>query len=316
MLDNWPARKATVDRVNRLDRIISRFKASTILSKRFERCWESALLAIEDLQRESLTDSGSSSLDVARNMKRAWVSLDNAYLNEEYRLDGLTIYSERPSVSLSIPIIIVRREGPWEMAEEMGHIIRNHPFGKIALLTSAQSHDPKDTVMKMIGNASFLEGFDYGYAAKLQSKIQAPFGGDWLRDAREDPSFWKILREAINMGKVLAAREILDDPSVAAAIRHGIAMSPLASKDPWVRYIQQVEVAHYERYGKWLSPLKFRKSIGAIVSKNPSLTPQGEMIGYELSFNIESPCSKFPAITRDALDIKVRGCIDRERAKK
>ncbi len=113
-------------------------------------------------------------------------------------------------------------------------------------------------------------------ATSLDGSMYIPLGSgkdmNWLHDARESDSFWRILDAAVNFGERLQLLEIYGDGEVEKSVKNFI-LSPLGKKaGPWEPVILEA-IEQLETQNKPSSPAKVFKHLGGVKDKEKDCEP-------------------------------------------
>lgn len=195
--------------------------------------WEKYLAASEAEEAHRLRSEGVGEKLVARRLRIGWAVVDPAKLNTIERLPVSYHREEPPAGSMKFPAVIVRRSGPWEGARDMDSALGARP--EVRTLRRGQFPDPMNTVAavnRLLLQATRQGGKLKSMAIKLSLSLDGPgIVEPWNHEARQSLTFWKIIHQALAIGKELGQAGILEDPEVKATIAQGIDMErPKAGK--------------------------------------------------------------------------------------
>lgn len=158
-----------------------------------------------------------------RYLRMGWAVLESFILNKNLQLDRFSLHLEAiPDTDKpTLPVVIVRREGAWEMSHEMLAEVRNHP--QIRAISAARNYrqSPEEFVREM-ACSRLGKIFDPGVGDDLLSYLSRPILPTPVREAFDFDVFWKIMRCAVELGIEIGREESKD--KLEPVICQGVAM--------------------------------------------------------------------------------------------
>jgi len=294
-----------------LDNKLLSFSPSHATSEEFQGYWENLLKAAHDLESERLSQGGVPENSVEKYLSRGWAVFENQKVNGAGTIAPTSFSKEEPHGWIpSIPVVLLQCDGIWRLAPCLEIALLHHP--SLRALGDAQEWSPGkafDEARRIINDArkhlppsgldhnSSIEGPAYnieiGLLADQLAKQISPKA--WESSSEQAEPFWSIVRDALQLGKLMGEHRILTDPDFVKFARRAVALQSgsKSRNDPWLNAIREAQSS----LPKPLTAAKLLKHFGG----------EEDYQTQKLSFPAGTPMYGLPPINRSQFDNKVRG---------
>jgi hypothetical protein len=240
--------------------------------------WERLLDWHAEKEREWLLENTGKTHAGMRLVQRRWAVLNrvrNAY-------DYLEM---RPSPELhAIPIIVVNWHGTWDLPTSLRATVIQHPIYR-ALKAELPEATPKNNLLHRLQWAMSLSGNEeeedrllaslaHECDAMLHDADMFDFpDNEWLRVAREQDDFWKLLETVFDFGRRHAYWQTYRDGTVSKASRKGLLDRGGKSPDKWGVAVKLLVAQYVQEVGTYPPPSKLFTSLGGVRDDNDDNIP-------------------------------------------